>query len=341
MELLILFFVLAVVISFLCSILEAVLLSTTPSYIQTLLYQQKRGASLVEKNKLHIDRSISAILTVNTFANTLGASGVGAQAMVLFGEEYMFFASALLTLAILYLSEIIPKTIGATHWQKLAVPAAYLIRTLVILTYPLLIVSSLLTRLFHKQGIHKTSREEIRAISALGNREGILDEQESDIIENLLNLKSARVRDILTPRSVVFALKSDMTVGQFFAFEDFDNFSRIPIYDEDIDHITGIVLLRHILIAQHEGNGQKRLGEIALPVFTVNENLPVSKALELFTRRREHIFIVKDKYDQMQGIVTMEDAIETLLGVEIMDEFDDVEDMQELAKLKMRQKIRK
>lgn len=341
MELLILFFVLAVVISFLCSILEAVLLSTTPSYIQTLLFQEKRGARLLQKNKEQIDLSISAILTVNTFANTLGASGVGAEAMVLFGEEYMFFASALLTLCILYFSEIIPKTIGATHWQRLAIPASYLIRGLVVITYPLLIISSLITRMFKKHSMQKTSREEIRAISELGSREGILDEQESDIIENLLDLKQARVEDILTPRSVLFALKSDSTVEEFFQIEDFDNFSRIPIYDGDIDHITGVVLLRHILIEKQNGNNATRLSEIALPIFTIYENIPVSKALELFIKRREHIFIVKDRFDQTQGIVTLEDAIETLLGVEIMDEFDDVENMQELAKLQMRQKHRK
>jgi CBS domain containing-hemolysin-like protein len=132
-----------------------------------------------------------------------------------------------------------------------------------------------------------------------------------------------------------------MSVDQFFAIEDFDNFSRIPLYNGDLDHIEGIVILRHILIAKHEGKGGTKLSELALPVTTVNDNLPVSKALTLFTKRREHIFVVKDKYDQMQGIVTLEDAVETLLGVEIMDEFDDVEDMQELAKLKMRQKVRK
>lgn len=341
MELLILFFLLAVGISFLCSILEAVLLSTTPAFIQVQLNQNRRGAALLKKNKEEIDRSISAILTVNTFAHTIGASGVGAEAMVIFGEEYMLIISAVLTLAILYLSEIVPKVIGATHWQKLAIPAAYLVRMLVIITYPLLLISSLITRFFRKETMQKTSREEIRAISELGSEEGILDEQESDIIENVLDLRTARVKDILTPRSVIFALQSDTTIDQFFDIDDYDNFSRIPIYNETIDAITGVVLLRHILMEKQNGNGQKTLSEIALPIFTIHENIPVSKALEVFIKRREHIFVVKDRYDQTQGVVTLEDAIETLLGVEIMDEFDDVEDMQELAKLKIRQKNRK
>jgi len=321
MELLILFFLLAVTISFLCSILEAVLLSTTPAFIQVQLDKRRHGAGLLKKNKEQIDLSISAILTVNTFAHTIGASGVGAEAMVIFGEEHMLVISAILTLAILYLSEIVPKVIGATHWQKLAIPAAYLIRLLVIITYPLLLISSLITRIFRKEAIQKTSREEIKAISELGSEEGILDEQESGIIGNLLNLRQAKVRDILTPRSVLFSLNQDMTVEAFFAIEDFDNFSRIPVYDQSIDNITGVVLLRHILIEKYHGNGERKLSEIALPVFTINENIPVSKALELFIKRREHIFIVNDRYDQTQGVVTLEDAIETLLGVEIINKF--------------------
>lgn len=341
MELLILFFLLAVGISFLCSILEAVLLSTTPAFIQMQLTQGKPGAKMLAKNKEQIDLSISAILTVNTFAHTIGASGVGAEAMIIFGEEHMLVISAILTLAILYLSEIIPKVIGATHWQKLAIPAAYLVRMLVIITYPLLLISSLITRLFRKETMQKTSRDEIRAISELGSEEGILDEQESDIIENVLELRNARIKDILTPRSVIFGLQHNMSVDQFFTIDDYDNFSRIPVYENDLDHITGVVLLRHILIEKHNGNGDTTLGSIALPIFSIHENIPVSKALELFIKRKEHIFVVKDRYEQTQGVVTLEDAIETLLGVEIMDEFDDVEDMQELAKLQMRQKHRK
>jgi len=340
MDQLILFFVLAVGISFLCSILEAVLLSTTPGFIQAKVSSGVRGAELLQKNKNQIDVSISAILTVNTFAHTIGASGVGAQAMIIFGEEHMLIISAVLTLAILYLSEIVPKIIGALYWKSLAIPAAYAIRMLMLMTYPLLFISVLIRKMFKETG-KKTSREEIQALSELGELEGILDEQESDIIENVLNLKTNRVGDILTPRSVVFAMPGAMSVGEFFALEDKDTFSRIPIYDGTIDNITGVILLRTILMEYAQGRSETKLSDLAVPIFSLNENITVSKALELFIKRREHIFVVKDKFSQTQGIVTLEDAIETLLGMEIMDEFDDIEDLQVFAKLRMRQKTRK
>jgi len=340
MSLLVLYFFLAVGISFLCSVLEAVLLSTTPYYIDSLMLQKKAGALLLKKNRVQIDKSISGILTLNTFANTLGAAGVGAQAMVLFGKEYMFFTSAILTLIILYFSEIIPKTIGALYWKNLAIPAAYIIRGIIYITYPLLLISGLVTRLFKKGQRQKMSRDEIKAVSEQGEKEGILDEQESGIIENLLNLKTHKVKDILTPRSVMFALEKSMTVKEFFENEDYDTFSRIPIFDKTLDNIEGVVLLRHLLIEKMVGNNDKKLHEIAVPIFHIYKNISVSKALELFIKRKEHIFIVQDNYSQTEGIVTLEDAIETLLGVEITDEFDNVEDMQALAKLRLRQKNR-
>ena len=188
MGLLIIYIFLAVGVSFLCSILEAVLLSTSPYYIDSLISQKKSGAALLKKNSDQIDKSISAILTLNTFAHTLGAAGVGAQVMVIVGEDYMFIASAILTLMILYFSEIIPKTIGALHWQKLAIPSSYIIRTIIYFTYPLLLISGLITKLFRKGQRQKISRDEIKAVSELGEKDGTLDEQEGDIIENLLNL---------------------------------------------------------------------------------------------------------------------------------------------------------
>lgn len=340
MEFLILFFIAAVAISFLCSILEAVLLSTTTYYIDSLVLQNKIGANLLKKNKDQIDKSISAILTINTFANTLGAAGVGAEAMVLFGEEYMFLASSVLTVTILYFSEIIPKTIGALYWKTLAIPASYLITFIVIIAYPFLILSTLLTKLFKKSERQKISREEIIAASEQGEKEGIINEQESDIIENLLNLKTKKVEEILTPRSVVFALDKETTIEEFFQREDYDTFSRIPIYSQTLDNIEGMVLLRHLMNEKIQGNNDKKLKEIMAPISRIHKNISVSKALEIFIKRKEHIFIVQDSYAQTEGVVTLEDAIETLLGTEITDEFDSVEDMQVLAKLKLKQKNR-
>ncbi|MEA1920252.1 MAG: CNNM domain-containing protein [Campylobacterota bacterium] len=340
MTLLIIYLILAIGISFLCSILEAVLLSTSRFYIDALVEEKRSGAELLKRNNSEIDLSISSILTLNTFAHTLGAAGVGAQAMLLFGEEYMFLISALLTLAILYFSEIIPKTLGALYWQKLAIPSAYIIRSLIIITYPLLKISSFITRLFNTGHNHKVSLGEIKAMADQGEKDGLIHPNEGGMIDNLLDLKSFHVSEIMTPRSVVFSVASTMTVEQFFELDDYESFSRIPIYEETIDTITGMVLLRTLMIQKLKGNTAVTMQELAVPIFAINENIPVSKILELFIKRKEHIFIVQDSFAQTDGIVTLEDTIETVLGAEIVDEFDNVENMQSFAKLKMRQKSR-
>lgn len=341
MSLLFIYLFIAVGVSFLCSILEAVLLSTSVYYIDSLLDQKKKGALVLKKTKSDINNSISAILTLNTFAHTLGAAGVGAQAMMLFGEEYMFVISAILTLIILYVSEIIPKTVGALYWKKLAIPSAYIINIIVIITYPLLKISSIITNLFEGDKQEKVSIGEIKAITTQGEKDGIINEREGGLIDNVLDLKQSKVKDILTPRSVVFAQPSNRTVEEFCSLDNYETFSRVPVYNKDLDDILGMVLLRTVMSEKIKGNGSKTLESFMTPLFTINENIPVSRALEEFIRRKEHIFLVQDNYLQTEGIITLEDAIETLLGVEIMDEFDSIEDMQLLAKLKMHQKHRK
>lgn len=340
MSLLFVYLIIAVGVSFLCSILEAVLLSTSKYYIDAQVKDRRSGAKLLKRNKDEIDHSISGILTLNTFAHTLGAAGVGAQAMVIFGEEYMFVISAVLTLLILYISEIVPKTIGAIYWQGLAIPSAYVIRAIIIITYPLLIVSSFITRLFKGKSSEKVSLGEIKAITDQGEKEGIVNTQEGSMIDNLLDLQSMRVKEIMTPRSVVFRVVSSMSVKEFFEQSDFESFSRIPVYEGDIDTVTGMVLLRTLMIENIKGNSENTMQELAVPIFAINENIPVSKALKLFIKRKEHIFLVQDSYAQTEGIITLEDAIETVLGEEIVDEFDHNEDMRSFAKLKIRQKNR-
>ncbi len=340
MSLLLLYLFIAIGISFMCSILEAVLLSTTRYFIAGVVAESRPGALLLKRNKDDIDLSISAILTLNTFAHTLGAAGVGAQAALLFGEAYMFAISAVLTLLILYFSEIIPKTIGALYWQQLAIPSAYVIRSMIVITYPLLLISSFLTRLFDKPSGESVSLNEIKAITDQGEKEGIVSAHEGNIIDNLLDLKSLKIKTIMTPRSVVFSVPATMSVNAFFELEDFESFSRIPVYEESIDTITGMVLLRTLMIEKLHGNTEATMQSLAVPVFSVNEHLPISNALRLFIKRKEHLFIVTDNFGQTEGIVTLEDTIETVLGAEIVDEFDRVEDMQAFAKLKMRQKNR-
>jgi len=340
MTLLIIYLVIAIGVSFLCSILEAVLLSVTPSYVEQLQKKKARGAKTLHVVKHNLDKSISSILILNTFAHTMGAAGVGAQAIRIFGEEKETLIALLLTLAILYLSEIIPKTIGANYWRSLAVPSAYIINILVKLVYPLVWFSSLLTRLFNKDQNAVISREEVLAFATLSHKAGAIQAQENQLFENIFNLRKAKVGDILTPRSVVHALDEKNTISQALESDKTANFTRIPVYQESIDHIKGVVIKSALYENERAGGGEKDLNECIIAIHRVSESLPVLNLLDLFIKRHEHIFLVEDSYGQTAGIVTLEDAIETFLGREIIDESDQVEDMQKLAKAKYRQRIK-
>ncbi len=341
MTTLLLYLLLALLLSFLCSILEAVLLSTTPSYIQSLERTNAKAAKVLKETKRDIEKSISAILTVNTFAHTVGAAGVGMQAAIVFGEGYMILISVVMTLLILYISEIIPKTIGATHWRTLAPRSALIIRLLVVLTYPLTIFSSWLTRRIGKgdKERHAISRDEILAITELGERSGAVREKEVDLIENMLSLAKFKVRDILTPRSVVFALQKETTVQEALTHKELFSRSRIPVYDSSIDDVVGMVFGRRIMEEEIADRSDTPVEAMMVPIFRISENIPVLKLLDMFIHRKEHLFLVVDNYGQTAGIVTLEDAIEQLLDVDIMDEYDSIEDMQEFAKLKMRSRL--
>ncbi len=340
MTLLLTYLFLALFVSFLCSVLEAVLLSSTPSYIETL---HKNGDSKTAKKlkdlKSNIDKPISSILTLNTFAHTMGAAGVGAQAQVLFGDEWQAAIAFVLTLLILYTSEIIPKTIGAIYWKSLLVPAAYLISIMIKITYPFVWVSSILTNYISrgKKDEINFSRDEIMAVVSLSEKEGSIHSKESVLIENLFKLKNIKTKEIMTPRSVVFALQADVTVEEAIEDDKMYIHSRIPIYNESIDDIIGIVFNQTILEESVEERDSTLLRNITFPVHKISENVPVSVLIDLFVKRKTHLFIVHDNYGQTTGVVTLEDAIETLLGVEIVDEMDEVEDMQAFAKDKSKQ----
>ncbi|MDR0746887.1 MAG: CNNM domain-containing protein [Helicobacteraceae bacterium] len=342
MTLLFIYLFFALSISFVCSILEAVLLSIPHSYIHSLTRSKPKSAASIKAVKRDIDKSISAILTLNTFAHTIGAAGVGYEASKIFGEEYVVFASVVLTLLILYVSEILPKTIGATYWEKLALISAKIISFLIILTYPFTIAALFVNRLFGKNSIHghKISRDEILAMTELGEQGGTVREKEADLIENLLNLDEDKVRDILTPRSVVFTLQKDTLIRDAVKQSDVFLRSRIPVYDTNIDDVVGMVFSKKIMEEEIGGRGDKKIEDIMSPIFRITENIPVLKALDMFIHRKEHLFLVVDNYGQTAGIVTLEDAIEQLLDVDIMDEYDQVEDMQEFAKLKMKKSLK-
>lgn len=339
MTLLLIYFFIAVGISFLCSILEAVILSTTPTYIKVIKDSKPTIGNRLEKQKREIDKSIGAILTLNTFAHTLGAAGVGAEAVKIFGEEYMFYISAFLTILILVFSEIIPKTIGAYYWKELSTISSLFISTLVFITYPLLILMEFITKAITKnKDKNFITKDELEATVAMGEEAGILKEKELHIIENIFELRDIKVKDIYTPRNVMFTIsedillesltKSDKTVIEL---EKMKEYSRIPIFKKDIDEIVGIVFSKEYFYEFIE-NRLENKQDIIKSVFKVHKNIPISKLLDLFISRKEHLFIVVDNYDQTAGIVTLEDAIETLLGLEIVDEFDNNSNMRELAK---------
>ena len=340
MTLLLTYLLIALFVSFMCSILEAVLLSSTPSYIESISKKEESNAINILKDlKANIDRPISSILTLNTFAHTMGAAGVGAQAQLLFGNEWQAVIAFVLTLLILYFSEIVPKTIGALYWKSLLTPSAYLISFMIKITYPFVLISSLITNYISKGKKDEInfSREEIMAAVSLGEKEGSVHSKESVLIENLFKLKSIKIKEIMTPRSVVFALNADVTVEEAIEDDRMYIHSRIPIYNESIDDIIGIVFNQTILEESVEERDDTLLRNITFPVHKISENVPVSVLIDLFVKRKTHLFIVHDNYGQTSGVVTLEDAIETLLGVEIVDEMDEVEDMQAFAKDKSKQ----
>lgn len=341
MTLLIIYACLAIGVSFLCSILESILLSSNLAYIQVLKKESPKTGEILEGLKKNINVSLSSILILNTVANTIGAAGVGAEAARVFGLEFMFYVSAILTLLILFCSEIIPKTIGAIYWKELAPIATHIIKFFIFITYPLVIVSIFVTKkIAGKKDREEITREEILQSTLLGEDVGIIGEKESDIIENTLRLNKSKVQDILTPRSVVFALEKNALIKDILNNPDIQKFSRIPIYEENIDNIIGVVLTKQIFYSAISEK-EKRLEDLMQPIFSIHENIPISYVLDLFIKRREHMFVVLDSYDQTEGIVTLEDCVETLLGVEIMDEADTTEDMQILAKMKSKKKKKK
>lgn len=341
MTLLIIYLVVAIGVSFVCSILEAVLLSITPSYVETVARETPRRGKVVVDIKSRLDQSISGILILNTFAHTMGAAGVGAQATKIFGVKWEALIAVLLTLAILYFSEIIPKTIGATFWRQLAIPASHTIFWLIRIVYPLIWVSTLITKLFKKKNSDEITKEEIMALASLGHKMGSLVSQENEYLANVLQLREIKTDQILTPRSVIHSLSHDLTVSQALEYEKTQQFTRIPVYEENADNIIGMVTNRELMMEDRAGKSDMEISHFVKPINRVSENLPVHQLLDLFIRKREHLFLVDDEYGQVSGIVSLEDAIETMLGREIVDETDTIVDMQKFAKGKYRERLRK
>jgi CBS domain containing-hemolysin-like protein len=340
MSLLFLYLTIAIGVSFLCSILEAVLLSVTPSYVETLKAEKPEKAKRLVSVKKRLDESLSSILILNTFAHTMGAAGVGSQALQVFGPEWETLIAIVLTLIILYFSEIIPKTVGATYWRGLAQPAAIVITWLIRIVYPLVWTATRLTKLFGKGENNEITREEIIALASLGHKDGTLYAQENDYLTNLLNLREVKTEAILTPRSVVHMLQADLTVTEALNASPTQRFTRMPVYRTDVDDVIGKVIRTDLFEAERKGHGDQRIGDLVKDLFRVSEKLPVQKLIDLFIRQQAHLFLVEDEFGQTIGVVTLEDAIETLLGREIVDEHDTVEDMQAFARSRYRDRLR-
>jgi CBS domain containing-hemolysin-like protein len=338
METLVLLFVLVLGVSFLCSVLESVLLSVSVTYISVLEDKNKKAGIALKKLKENIDKSISSILILNTFANTLGATAIGIQAQKVFQGDpnFILITSITLTFLILFVAEIIPKTIGAVYWKNLAIPATKMINFFIFITYPIVILTLFVTRKINKKdGAEEVTREEVLHTALLSEENGLINDLESDIIENTLSLKEMKIKDILTPRSVVFSVNKDIKIKDLLEDERTYKFSRLPVYDDSIDNIVGMVLTKK-LFKYAIKNPNQTIEDIMGKIDSINENIPVSKALNKLIHAKSHLVIVTDGYDQTEGIVTLEDCIETLLGLEIMDESDTTEDMRKLASAKMK-----
>jgi CBS domain containing-hemolysin-like protein len=342
MYLMILYLLIALLFSFLCSVMEAVILSVTPSFITKKVREGKPYAAKLKKFKDNIDRPLAAILTLNTFAHTIGAAGVGAQAQAIWGNEYLSVISIILTLLILIFSEIIPKTLGANYWMYLTRSTVYLLSILVVILYPFILISQLITALFNiRERKSVLSRADFSAMAEIATEGGLLEEGESKNIHNIARFNKLKTKDIMTPRTVVFAVPDDMKIMEFYRNNPDCRFSRIPLFNGSMDDVTSYILKDEILIKLLEGEAEKTVSSIARKLAIVYLNLPIPQLYKDLTESNEHIALVVDEFGGTSGIVTLEDVIETILGFEIVDEMDNIEDLQKAAREKWRERAKR
>ena len=322
----------SIALSALCYMLEATLLSTPISFITGLEEQGVKGAERLKKLKQNPDRPISAILCLNTIANTVGASIVGSLVYEVYGDALVGIFSTIFTFAILFFSEIIPKTIGTSYWRSLAIPASAIINGMIFIAFPLVWVLEHFTRLISSKADQvSVSREDISAMVSVATEEEVIEKDEKKMIQNLLKLDEVTAHEIMTPSVVVEMVPGNMTIKEFYNSEN--THSRILIYDEDNDeYVTGYVLRQEVLEKMAEDNFNSTLNDIIRPIMTFKEEDSVADIWEKLLEKKEHISAILDEYGSLRGIVTMEDVIETMLGHEIVDEKDEVVDMQEYAK---------
>jgi CBS domain containing-hemolysin-like protein len=333
MFLLIFYVVLALAVSFLCSIMEAVMLSVTPSYVAHVSAGDSLLGRKLAEMKKDVDRPLAAILSLNTIAHTVGAAGAGAQATIVFGSASVGIASGILTFLILVFSEIIPKTLGALYWRTLAPSVVRLLVPTIWLMWPLVKLAEGLTLLLSRNRNETTvRREELAALTEIGAREGVLQEDESRMMRSLFRFGTLTAADVMTPRTVVFALSSKATVGETMADHPEMPFSRILVFGSDIDHVEGFVLKNEILLSASRGETDAALTSMMRPITAVPQSVTLRQLFDRMVRNQEHIVLVVDEYGGTVGLVTLEDILETLLDLEIIDEADTVEDMRQFAR---------
>ena len=324
---------LALGVSFLCSMLEAVLLSMSMSHVSIMNKSgDKNGARWARLKEDDSVKPLTAILTLNTIAHTMGAAGVGAEVARIWGDDRLTVASVILTLAVLFFSEIIPKTIGAAYWKKLTLPSGFIFSGMTKMLTPFFVPVLMFKRLLPKEESASITRDELHALADISEEEGELEEDEETVIHNLLALREMPVKDIITPRIVTLAFKHDWTIRQVLDDTKILRFGRMPVYEESIDKLSGFVLRSDILMAASMDEWDKVLFDMKKPLLTIGVEDSVDLALETFLKSKVQILAVVDEFGGTAGLVTMEDAIETLLGEEIVDELDEHEDMRELAR---------
>lgn len=332
MGLLFVYLGITLLVSFLCSVLEATLMSTTISYLTMREEEGYAPATKMLRYKTDTEQPLSAILALNTIANTIGAAGVGAQAAVIFGQQWVGVVSAIATLLILIVSEIIPKTIGTTYWRSLTGFAATMIQLLIVLMYPFVLLMHWVTKIFPETDEASVSREEVETMADLGEEEGVIEKDENRIISNVLHLDDVKAYDVMTPRVVASIAPESMTLKEYYDDDQYDVFSRIPVYADSPDYITGYILRDDALEDLAEDNFNRTLGDIKRPVPMFNEESSVGDIFDQMIKERSKIAVILDEYGAFQGILTMEDIIETIFGLEIVDEHDAVADLQAYAK---------
>ncbi len=342
MALLLIFLLGAMGISFLCSILESVLMSTPISFITMRESEGYKPATRFMQYKEDSARPLAAILALNTIANTIGAAGVGRQATLLWGSEMFGWVSAITTLLILVFSEIIPKTIGTSYYRKLMGPTTAFLRILITVMYPIVILIELITRIFQKDDDEASvSREEVSAMANVGEEEGVIDKDENRIIQNVIKLDNVKAYDVMTPRVVAQTASENMTLKNFYKDKDFEHYSRIPVYSESDEFITGYILRSEALECLAEDKFDMRLSEIKRDITFFNEEQSVADIWDTLLAKKEQIGLIIDEYGCFQGILTLEDIIETILGLEIIDENDEASDMQQFARERWKQRAKR